>query len=178
MALITRLGRLFRADVNAVLDRIEEPDILLKQALREMEEDLHKDKQQCKSLQSLVSQFTDKLNETDKELAEVDKQIDLCFDSDENDLARSQVKKKLELQRYHKHCQAKLASTQKAITDLESRINENKTRLAAMQQKYELLVDEKKTETGYESVSAADLTIKEEDIDVAFLREKQLRGAS
>ncbi len=35
MALITRLARLFQADVHAVLDRIEEPLVLLQQAVRE-----------------------------------------------------------------------------------------------------------------------------------------------
>ena len=38
MALITRFSRLFRADLHAVLDRIEEPDVILRQAVREMEE--------------------------------------------------------------------------------------------------------------------------------------------
>ncbi len=40
MALITRMTRLFTADLHAVLDRLEEPDVLLKQALREMEDDV------------------------------------------------------------------------------------------------------------------------------------------
>ena len=38
MALMTRVARLFRADLHAVLDRIEEPEVLLRQALREMED--------------------------------------------------------------------------------------------------------------------------------------------
>jgi phage shock protein A len=38
MALITRLSRLFQADMHAVLDKIEEPELLLRQAIREMEE--------------------------------------------------------------------------------------------------------------------------------------------
>ena len=33
MALITRVTRLFRSDLHAVLDNIEEPKILLKQAI-------------------------------------------------------------------------------------------------------------------------------------------------
>ena len=45
MALISRVTRLFRADFHAVLDRVEEPDILLRQAIREMEEDLNRDEQ-------------------------------------------------------------------------------------------------------------------------------------
>ena len=43
MALITRVSRLFQADLHAVLDRIEEPEVLLKQAVREMEEELARD---------------------------------------------------------------------------------------------------------------------------------------
>ena len=39
MALINRISRLFTADMHAVLDRLEEPDVLLKQALREMEDE-------------------------------------------------------------------------------------------------------------------------------------------
>ena len=50
MALITRVSRLFRADFHAVLDRIEEPDVLLKQAVREMEEDIARDEQRGKAL--------------------------------------------------------------------------------------------------------------------------------
>ena len=36
MTLINRLSRLFKADVHAMLDRIEEPPLLLQQALRDM----------------------------------------------------------------------------------------------------------------------------------------------
>ena len=38
MTLITRLGRLFRADMHAVLDGLEEPTMLLRQAVRDMED--------------------------------------------------------------------------------------------------------------------------------------------
>ena len=40
MALINRMTRLFTADLHAVLDRLEEPDVLLKHAIREMEDEL------------------------------------------------------------------------------------------------------------------------------------------
>ena len=39
MPIINRISRLFTADLHAVLDRIEEPEALLKQAIREMEEE-------------------------------------------------------------------------------------------------------------------------------------------
>ena len=40
MALITRISRLFKADFHAVLDQIEEPEVLLRQAVREMEDSI------------------------------------------------------------------------------------------------------------------------------------------
>ena len=50
MALVNRVTRLFKADFHAVLDRIEEPDVLLRQAIREMQDDLAGDEQQLRSL--------------------------------------------------------------------------------------------------------------------------------
>jgi phage shock protein A len=40
MALINRVARLFRADFHAVLDQIEEPELMLRQAIRDMAEEL------------------------------------------------------------------------------------------------------------------------------------------
>ena len=51
MALVTRLSRLFQADFHAVLDRIEEPDLQLRQAVREMQFALDQDQQRLQLLQ-------------------------------------------------------------------------------------------------------------------------------
>ena len=51
MALVNRISRLFSADFHAVLDRIEEPDLLLRQAIREMEEELAKSEQRIRCLE-------------------------------------------------------------------------------------------------------------------------------
>ena len=58
MALITRLSRLFQADFHAVLDRIEEPDIQLKQAIREMQIELQQNEQRLALLQHEAEQLS------------------------------------------------------------------------------------------------------------------------
>ncbi|MGH8477659.1 MAG: PspA/IM30 family protein, partial [Methylococcales bacterium] len=45
MTLIDRITRLFRADIHDLLDRIEDPSIVLKQAVRDMEQELSQDEQ-------------------------------------------------------------------------------------------------------------------------------------
>ena len=65
MTLITRLSRLFHADVNAVIDQLEEPELLLKQAIREMEETLNNDERQLKLLNLEQQQHHKKQQELD-----------------------------------------------------------------------------------------------------------------
>lgn len=175
MALITRISRLFRADFNAVLDRIEEPDVLLKQALREMEEDLQQDQNKLKFLQKEYSDNTKKTKELSENMTQIDNELDICFESDETELARNQVKRKLELQRYEKHLNTKLTSAKTKIAELTNRIDENKNRLAIMQQKLELLISDNAENKFNSNINSS---FNESDVDMAYLKEKQARSAS
>lgn len=40
MTLIARMTRLFKADLHGILDSLEEPEEVAKQAIRDMEEDI------------------------------------------------------------------------------------------------------------------------------------------
>ena len=57
MAIIQRLSRLFLADFHSVLDHIEEPESLLKQALREMEEELEQSEKRIKCIEATLRQI-------------------------------------------------------------------------------------------------------------------------
>ena len=81
MALINRISRLFRADFHAVLDRVEEPEVLLKQALREMEDALHDDGKQLKVLLNDKLNIEMKIGELDNTVIQINQELDLCFDS-------------------------------------------------------------------------------------------------
>lgn len=178
MALITRISRLFRADFNAVLDRLEEPDVLLKQSIREMEEVIHIEIHQLKLLNSEYLQIESKINELQDNIVRVDTEIDICFESNEVELARNQVKRKLEMQRYEKHLKSKFDSIAKKISELHVQVNENKTRLLVIQQKLELLISEEPQVNEDEYFPNLNMVINEDDIEVAFLKEKQARSTT
>lgn len=177
MALVTRISRLFRADFNAVLDRIEEPDILLQQAIRDMEEDINLDKRKLKILQSEISQIKLKVSEVESEIEKINKELDTCFDSNEIELARSQVKRKLEIELYETNLKKKLASIDTETQNLEQRIHENSSRFSSMQQKLDLIVEEPKN-TECCSFAGIKSHIDDNDVEIALLREKQARSIS
>ena len=77
MALINRMSRLFTADVHAVLDRIEEPDVLLRQAIREMEEELALSEQRVRVLEHEREALGDRQRKVQAALTELGEQLDV-----------------------------------------------------------------------------------------------------
>ncbi len=177
MALINRFTRLFTADLHAVLDRIEEPDTLLKQAVREMEEELTRMQTQARTLRADLERFRSTESELQQRGTELEDELDVCFASGEELLARSLVKRKLEIGRHAKAIAARREATTQACTDLDNAIAENQRHLAGMRQKLELLVEESE-HRGAGEHPVGDFTVGNDEIEVAFLREKQRRAGA
>jgi phage shock protein A len=176
MALITRVSRLFRADFNAVLDRIEEPDLLLRQAVREMEEELARDDQRLKALQLEQAQLYARGAELERNLEHIEQELDVCFASGEEALARGVVKRKLETQRLAAVLARKRQALHDTATALAAQLDENRTRLESMRQKAEILAEE--LPAADEARASADCVVRQDEVEVALLREKQKRSRS
>jgi phage shock protein A len=178
MALITRVSRLFQADLHAVLDRIEEPDVLLKQAVREMEEGVVKDEQRLKLMQHEQGQVNSREEELEKSLIEIETEMDICFESAKEDLAKTLIRRKLELQRVCKELSHKSKALKENISSLEAQLKEYRVQLESMRQKAELLTDtQAQGVDGFGWISSS-VAIRDEDVEVAYLREKQKRVSS
>ena len=178
MALITRMTRLFRADMHAVLDRIEEPDILLRQALREMETSFASDEQQLKLLKHEVVQLQNRGESFEQALQEMDDELDICFFSQQDDLARALVKRKLETRRHLKLTEEKLTATRQSCSILEQKLNEQRAQLENMRQKVELLSDDPALSGSVNSWQPHEFSIRDDEVEIAFLKEKQRRSHS
>ncbi|WP_078120083.1 PspA/IM30 family protein [Thiosocius teredinicola] len=180
MALITRVSRLFRADVNAVLDRIEEPEVLLKQSVREMAEALDADRQQAQRLDLEIKQLSTRETEAQQRLADIDEQLDLCFVSGNESLVRGLLKRKLESKRLLKFVLGKRDELRSRSQVLTARISENASRLESMQQKAALFAEheahDEVAEFNADSATAAQFIVTDEDVELELLRERQKRA--
>ncbi len=175
MALITRLSRLFQADFHAVLDSIEEPDIQLRQAVREMEFDLQQDEQNLSLLQHETEQLSMSIDESGSKLTAFDEELDICFTAKKDDLARDLIRRKLEAEAARNNAEKSLQKITARSEKLRHRIDQHRQQLDNMRQKLDLLVDDHNDRNFHD---AAYSTIRNEDIEIAFLREKQQRSTS
>lgn len=178
MALITRVSRLFRADVNAVLDRIEEPASLLRQAVLDMEEALARDEERVRRLAEAQREQSLRVAEFERALDELAEPLELAFGSGREDLARALIRRRLEseqLRRVAVERQARLART---LAERNDRLAANRGRLAQLRQRAEAIVGEAAAERDEERGMALIPVVREEDVELAFLREKARRAAS
>jgi phage shock protein A len=177
MALITRISRLFTADVHAVLDRIEEPEVVLKQAVREMTAEVARGEQQLSWLASESRQLQQRQDDLRDQIGALNDELDLCFQADEEDLARSLVKRKLIAQMHLKQVTQTLESMDRDHAALADQLNDQRLTLAETRQKTELLIDNHVNAAHPGMHSNINNEVSKDAIDVAFLKEKQRRQA-
>ncbi|MFQ6004302.1 MAG: PspA/IM30 family protein [Woeseia sp.] len=182
MALINRVSRLFKADFHAVLDQIEEPELLLKQAIREMEDDLAETERRIKVCSHDQQALATRRSEIESRLADIDEELDLCFASKKDDLVKGLIRKKLEAERLSKRLDSKQGATEKYLADQQKMLDENRASLEGLRQKAECLTQRKAAngESEFDDIAwmAQELRVSDDEVEVAYLREKNARSSS
>ena len=175
MTILTRVSRLFRADFHAVLDNIEEPDVLLRHAVREMEEALEADNERSASLVQEIKQLDKKILSTQALIEQFSEEVDLCFAADNTQLARNLVRRKLEASATLSSLSSsrdRLAST---VESLKKAQEENTQKYQEMKQKSDLFWEESKLRKSESHANACHFSsaVLDDDVEIAFMKEKQ-----
>lgn len=183
MTLMTRVTRLFRADLHAVLDQIEEPELLLRQAIREMEEALARQAQAIRLATQEQADCAARAARLDERLREIAAQLDLCFAQGKEDLARNLVRHKLEAERLGRLLAERRETLAERLSERRAALSGNQAALDGLRQKAELVSvraadrDDDRC-PGYcdgAELFARPQAISGEEVEIAFLREKQMR---
>lgn len=179
MALIHRMTRLFQADMHAVLDRIEEPEQTLRQAIRDMEEELDAGEQRIRQRAAEQQLLLTRQAAINALLTETEQELDLCFQAHKDDLARGLVRKKLEAQSLLKRLRSMETANTEWLREQQTRLQEHRSTLEGLRQKAEILSlrpsPERRGKAGEPAWDLCEVTVSESDIEVAYLRELHLR---
>lgn len=175
MALINRFARLLRADVHAVLDRLEEPETLLRQSLREMEEEFANAAQTLKAREFELGQAQVRRRDADAALARITGELDLAFGAGNEALTRSLLRRRLEHERLARHIDQRRAALEAELAERRRVLDAQRQRLDALRQKAALFDVE--PAAAADAGAAGDFAVTDEDVELALLRERQQRGA-
>src|SRR4029434_7265515 len=99
MTLITRITRLVKADLHGILDGLEEQEEVIKQAIRDMEEDIAMQERRLEELRADLQRLEREAQETTTAMQEIESQIDICFAAENQPLHKNLIRKRLEMAR-------------------------------------------------------------------------------
>lgn len=174
MAILTRLARLLQADLHALLDRMEAPDVLLQQSLREMEADLQLRRQQQRQQEQQLQQLQNLLHNRQQQMSRHQAELDLCLDAGNDSLARSLLRRQLETRQ-------QLEMLQHRCADLQHQIATTNETLQQEQSTYENL--KAQADCVLPPAPGVDITavatpspITDADIELALLQARQARS--
>jgi phage shock protein A len=93
------MTRLLKADLHGILDGLEEPEEVVKQTIRDMEEALAQKAQTLTTLQATLQRLSAEETALAHTAQEIETHIDSCFQAGNETLARSFIRKRLETAR-------------------------------------------------------------------------------
>ena len=129
-------------------------------------------------MQHEAEQLSNQAIDGKNKIAAFDEELDICFAAKKEDLARDLIKRKLATGQQLQSTEKQIAAIQSSTQKLESSIEEYREQLENMNQKLELLVTDIDSQPFPGHLSAVGAGVRAEDIEIAFLREKQKRSAS
>ncbi|MCP4320370.1 MAG: hypothetical protein GY951_02015 [Psychromonas sp.] len=181
MKLMKRLNKLMTADAHAVIDSMEEPYALLKQAMRDMESVIQEQDDRLNRTINSIGKLQQQSALYQKEQTCLDQDLDLCFESGKEELARTVIKKKLYLkQRVSLNKQSLTAATDKQ-SELEQLLQANKEKYQLIAQQARIVLTQRQADNQTEDLDAlspSGAAITEDEIEMALLNEKSRREIS
>ena len=179
MTLTRRICKLFTADVHGLLDNLEEPESILKQSIRDMQREIERGEQALADLMRLESKQQAVIQRLDDQITGLGEQLGICFESENEDLARHVIRKKLETENRRR-------TAQRTVVDLSARKDEGQATLVEQKAHLQTIVEKMQAIMETQGASGAgdpthvaepDLfTVSDEDVEVAFLREQRQRA--
>lgn len=173
MAIINRLARLFKADLHAVLDHIEEPELQLKQAIREMQEELADIDAQTQQRKLELDNLSDRKKSANAQIVQAEEEISVCFANKNEDLARGLIRRKLETSLVLTSISETQEKVNKSLKMLEGQFKEYSSMLESMQQKADLIATTPNNRGHFDSSHPGTFTVSDDDVEVALLKERQ-----
>jgi len=174
MAFLTRLSRLFRADLHAVLDRLEAPDILLRQAIRDMEQAVTEGERLQTSRQAQIQGLQRRRDDILAAASGIDEQLELCLSAENPSLARVLVRRQLEGERLLTLLQRQAEQLEQALAEQARVLETQRQQLARLREQAAAFEDTCSPENatwGGDSPAVSDA-----DVELALL--KVQRGRS
>ncbi len=135
MAILNRVKRLFFADVHAILDAVEEPEAVLKQAVREMQEALDVKQAGLVRNQKALAALRNQTTHLKDQLGTIEKDLELSMEQGSEELARKTIGRKLACERLAQSIGRRISALEDLCVQQSQEIDQQQTQLETVLEK-------------------------------------------
>ena len=135
MALLSRIIRLFKADIHGVMDQLEDQGLLLKQHLRDMEESLIEKEMRLKKMRSALDQARQDHQKGEKETGDLEHDLQVTLKKDRDDISRMLIKKLKPLIRLQSERRNHIDRLNHEINEFKAYIEQQRMQYGQLRQK-------------------------------------------
>lgn len=172
MNILTRVSRLFKADIHGILDNLEQPEIILQQSIRDMQVAIEKAEITIAELDKTQDRLEQQKQNQNKHIEDLQDQLQFCLAENNESLGKSVIRKKLQAEASLKELTRQLANI---TADKKLKIEETeerKEKLQAIRDKLSLFTEKNELN---ECSPSTDLSsgVTQDDVELAFLYAKQ-----
>lgn len=140
MSLLNRISRLVRANINHLLDQAEDPELMVKQLIRDMEESLvevHREAVRAVARQKTLEK---QITATEDSIRDLEEKARLVLSQNDEPLAKQILTKKLHILNTHESLQGELKNASHFAGQLRSTLTNLKNRLEEAKRKRDEVV--------------------------------------
>jgi phage shock protein A len=171
MALLERVSTLIRANLNDLIDKAEEPEMMLKQVIVDMQNQLLQVKTQVAIAIADQHVLDKKRKENEDAAAEWVRKAELAVEKGEkDDVARYAIEKSVWYQRLAGSFKQQIEEQAVQVENLKSALKKLESKLAEAQSKVTLLVSQHRRARAVEKASEAGLKVDDGSAEAAFHR--------
>jgi phage shock protein A len=170
MALLERVSTLLRANLNDLIDQAEDPEIMLKQVILDMQNQLLQVKTQVAIAIADQHLLMKKKKEHDEKAAEWRRKAELAVGKSQDDLARAAIERSIGFQRLSESFDQQLADQSARVEDLKSALRKLEGKLDEAQSRSELLISQHRRARAFNKAGDARMRIDDGSRGAAFDR--------
>jgi phage shock protein A len=138
--MMDRLSRLIRANVNDLIDRAEDPEKMVDQILREMQDSIVSARAQVAAMIAQEKELEIDVSETQKLATEWGSKAERAVTAGKDDLAREALRRKRDNEENSGIYSEQLAAQTQAVTKLKDQLRQLEAKYAATQGQRDVLV--------------------------------------
>ncbi|MBZ5508082.1 MAG: PspA/IM30 family protein [Acidobacteriia bacterium] len=140
MALLERVSTLIRANLNDLIDKAENPEILIKQVILDMENQLLQVKTQVAIAIADQHLLEKKQKENEEKIADWNRKAEMAVGKKQDDLARAAIERSLHYQQMTENFTQQVADQQLQVETLKNALNKLQQKLEEARSRCDLLI--------------------------------------